>query len=129
MAQKAKSAQKVRFFYIKGNHFRVVHVDGALGAVTPRGLIHCAIYSERQAIPQVAEHDFSPEEGRLSELPVSEEGKKGIVRELDIDLIMTKQTAAELRDWLAARIVQLEGIEKEMQKRKAPRKGRKKHAV
>jgi hypothetical protein len=100
---------KVRFFYIKGNHFRVLHVDGALGGITPRGFLHFSVYSERPAIPQTAEHQVSIE-GRLSE-PLSQEGKQGIVRELDADLIMTKQTATELRDWLSKRIEQLERLE------------------
>jgi len=100
---------KVRFFYIKGNHFRVLHVDGALGGITPRGFLHFAVYSERPAIPQTAEHQVSIE-GRLSE-PLSQEGKQGIVRELDADLIMTMQTATDLRDWLSKRIEQLERLE------------------
>ena len=99
---------KVRFFYIKGNHFRVLHVDGALGGITPRGFLHFSVYSERPAIPQTAEHQVSIE-GRLSE-PLSQEGKQGIVRELDADLIMTMQTATELRDWLSKRIEQMEQL-------------------
>lgn len=98
--------QRLRFHYIKSQSFRVVHVDGALGGVTPRGLIHCAVYSERAAIPQTTEHDLSAE-GRLGDV-VSQEGKEGIVRELDVDLIMTMQTAIDLRDWLNARIGELE---------------------
>ena len=31
------SAAGVRFFYIKSTLFRVIHADGALGGVTPRG--------------------------------------------------------------------------------------------
>src|SRR5262245_56341008 len=104
--QQSTPPQRIRFHYIKSNLFRVVHVDGALGSVTPRGLIHCAIYSERAAIPQSTEQDISPE-GRLSDV-VSREGKEGIVREVDVDLIMTKETAVEIRDWLSARIKELE---------------------
>jgi hypothetical protein len=106
---------KVRFYYIKGNYFRVLHVDGALGSITPRGLIHFAVYSERPAILQSAEHDISPE-GQLGD-PVTQEGKQGIVRELDADLVMTKQTATELRDWLNTRISELDVIERNIKRR------------
>jgi hypothetical protein len=110
MAEKTLDAlPRLRFHYIKGQQFRVIHVDGALGGITPRGLIHCAVYSERPAIPQTTEHDISPE-GRLG-AQVSQEGRQGVVREMDVDLIMSKQTAIELRDWLDGRVKELEQLE------------------
>lgn len=104
MARKTKSKpdQKVRFFYIKSSQFRVIHVDGVIGAPTPNGFLHFGVYSERAAFPQSSEHTLSPE-GRLSP-PTSEEGKRGIVRELDTDLIMNIETATELRDFLTEQI-------------------------
>jgi hypothetical protein len=94
--------QRIKFHYIKGQHFRVVHVDGLIGGVTPRGLIHMAVYSERPAIPQVTEHALS-ETGMLGDI-ASQEGKEGIVREIDVDLMITRTTAIEFRDWLTERI-------------------------
>jgi hypothetical protein len=102
---------RVRFYYIKSNLFRVVHVDGAIGGITSRGLIHCSLYSERPAIPQITEHQVTAE-GRIG-VPVEQEGKEGIVREMDVDLIMTKRTATELRDWLSNRISDLDKLEQE----------------
>jgi hypothetical protein len=104
------SSMGVRFYYSKSQIFRVIHADGALGGITPRGLIHVVFYSERPAIPQSQFHSVSPE-GRLSE-PVSTEGKDGVVRELDVDVMMSKTTAIELRDWLTARIDELESLTK-----------------
>src|SRR3989442_6878794 len=49
----ATKPQDVTFHYIKSSQFRVVHADGIIGGVTPRGLIHIAVFSERPAIPQV----------------------------------------------------------------------------
>src|SRR4051812_19702136 len=88
--------RRIRFYYIKGQYFRVAHVDGALGGLTPKGLIHRAIYSERPAIPQSTEHDLSPE-GQIGET-LAEEGKQGIIREIDIDLMMSRETAIQIRD-------------------------------
>jgi hypothetical protein len=99
----------LKFFYIKGSSFRVLHVDGALGGITPRGYIHFSVYSERPAIPQTTEHTLSPE-GALSPA-TSVEGKAGIVRELDADLIMSKLTATELRDFLSSRLGELDRLE------------------
>ena len=101
--------KKLRFFYIKGNAFRVLHVDGIIGGITPKGLLHIAAFSERPAIPQSVEHEVSVE-GRLSD-PVSQEGKTGVVRELDVDMVMTRETATDLRDWLSDRIAEFEKID------------------
>jgi hypothetical protein len=109
MAQKT-SPSSVKFFYLKSQYFRVVHADGAIGSVTTRGLIHLAFYSERPAIPNIQSHDVSPE-GKLSE-PRTSEGKEGIVRELDVDVMMSKAAAIELREWLNTRISELDNLEK-----------------
>ena len=107
--QDDSSRQRVRFFYLKSPSFRVVHVDGAIGGITPRGLIHMSVYSERAAIPQSIEHELS-DEGNLSG-PINVEGKPGIVRDVDADLIMSKHTAIEMRGWLDERIADLERLE------------------
>jgi hypothetical protein len=99
----------VKFFYIKTPLFRVIHSDGVVGGLTPRGYIHVAFYSERGAIPQTQTHTISPE-GRLLD-PFETEGKDGIVREMDVDVILAKQAAIDLRDWLSSRIVELEKLE------------------
>lgn len=101
--------QTIRFFYIKSTQFRVMHVDGALGGLTPRGGIHLAIYSERPAIPQVATHELSPE-GQLGRIPTETEGKEGIVREIDADLLLSRQAAIELRDFLTENINLLDSL-------------------
>src|SRR3954447_13701005 len=102
--------ETVNFFYIKSAQFRVVHADGVIGGITPRGQIHLAFYSERGAIPQVQTHNVSPE-GTVSE-PIASEGKSGIVREIDFDAIMTKRAAIDFRDWLTRQISELEKYEK-----------------
>lgn len=38
--------------YIKSNFFRVVHVDGVFGGMTPQGLVHLDFFSERRPIPK-----------------------------------------------------------------------------
>lgn len=93
--------ETVRFSYIKNNQFRVVHVDGAIGSLTPRGLIHCAVYSERPALPDALVYAVADD--KLGEVR-STESREGIVREIDVDLIMTVQSAVDLRNWLNDRI-------------------------
>ncbi len=80
----------ITFHYIKGTQFRVIHVDGAIGSLTPRGLIHAALYSERAAIPQME--------------VVS---RPGLVRELEASLMLDLNAAVSFRDWLSTRIDEL----------------------
>lgn len=102
---------KIQFFYLKNALFRTLHVDGVVGGLTPRGLIHLAVYSERPAIPQIITQGITAE-GRLGE-ELSREGKEGIVREIDADLLMSKATAVELRNWLSDRILELDQLQQQ----------------
>ena len=95
----------VQFHYIKSNSFRVVHTDGFIGSLTPSGYIHMASYSERPAIPQLITQRLS--ESGLGETE-STTGRDGIVREIDIDLVMSLDVARSMRDWINERIDELE---------------------
>lgn len=98
----------ITFHYIKGTQFRVIHVDGAIGSLTPRGLIHAALYSERAAIPQMMVHPL--EGGQLG--PAKEiVSKPGIVRELEASLMLDLAAAVSLKDWLNARIDELKAVQ------------------
>ncbi|MEX2212918.1 MAG: hypothetical protein WD768_02245 [Phycisphaeraceae bacterium] len=90
---------ELEFFYQKGNHFRVIHADGVHGGVVPTGKhIHMAFFNERNPIPQ--SQVFSVSAGRLSETAIREHSKKGVVREVECDVILTLPTAKALREWL-----------------------------
>lgn len=97
----------VLFHYIKSQQFRTIHVDGAIGAVTPKGLIHCAVFSERPPIPQVTFHKMN-DEGHLSGKFRPIKTRPGYIRELDVNLILNYDTALRIREWLDRRIKELE---------------------
>ncbi|RVD54543.1 MULTISPECIES: hypothetical protein [unclassified Mesorhizobium] len=103
----ATPPDRVAFDYIKSQFFRVIRADGAIGAITPNGHIHFALYSERAAIPRriVQELDAA---GHLGTLIDSETETRGsIVREMDVDVFLTLESAISLRDWLTQRIDEL----------------------
>ena len=106
----ASRHSRVVFHYIKANAFRVIHADGAIGGITPQGAIHFALFSERPAIPQMQEFEFT-ETGEPGEV-VNQQGRPGIVRELDVDVVLSQATAARLRDWLTQKIDELERLRK-----------------
>lgn len=101
------SADVVQFHYIKSGLFRTIHVSGAIGSVTPSGNIHCALFNERAAIPRITQHQID-ESGNLNKESVVVDGRDGFVREMEIDLVMSLDSAKGLRDWLNQKIVDAE---------------------
>jgi hypothetical protein len=89
--------------YNKSNFFRVIHMDGCIGGLSPRGFIHCNFYSERYAIPLKSELTLGPDR------PVERttEQKSGMVRELEIDVIMDINAALSFYVWFGKQLEQL----------------------
>lgn len=95
-------APVIRFHYIKSSAYRVVHADGVVGGATPSGLFHVSFFSERLPIPTSVDHaavDLGGGRMRLGE-EIATEGKKGVVREVEVGVTMTIDMAKVLRDWL-----------------------------
>jgi hypothetical protein len=88
--------------YVKSNQFRVVHVDGVFGGMSPTGLIHASIFSERFPIPQII-RQVVKEDGTLGE-EVDRTIREGVIREAEVDLVMSREVAVVLRDWLTTHI-------------------------
>jgi hypothetical protein len=103
-----KMPDYVRFHWIKSNFFRVIHADGVWGGITPTGNVQMAIFSQRTPIPQqTAQKLYSG--GNLGEdLPELKVCKDGIVREVEIEVIMDLNLAVSIRAWLDEKIKVLE---------------------
>ena len=103
-------APVVRFHYVKSNAFRVVHADGVIGGPTPSGLLHLSFFSERFPIPAVVEHAISDAGGGRREVgkEIAKEGKEGVVREVEVGVMMTLDMAKQLHAWLGNNIQRIE---------------------
>lgn len=101
---KGPADNEVAFDYVKSPDFKVVWADGAIGSITPRGLIHFAIYAERPAIPRRQVFKINDEDdgyGTLgSEVTEKQISRGSIVRELSCDVFLTPAGAASLAAWL-----------------------------
>ena len=87
----------LEFHYIKSNSFKVVHCDGVWGGATPRGLISISFFSERNPIPKTVSH-ARPEQGQPLGEEISRKAKGGIIREVDVAVIMDLQMAKSLNE-------------------------------
>ena len=94
------------FHYIKSNSFRAVHCDGVWGGATPRGYISMCVYSERSALPKKLTHQLL-ENGRLGR-ETGRKSKEGIIREVEVEVILDLAMAQNLTKWLQDHVQQLE---------------------
>jgi hypothetical protein len=97
--------ERVLFHFVRSQHFRVVHADGAAGAPTPRGLIHFCLYSERPAVPDSVVQELLPD-GTLSDVSDTS-GMYGIIREMEVGVMMDEASAAAFHEWLGQQLEQL----------------------
>lgn len=95
---------RVNFDYIKGNSFRTVRPDGAIGALTPNGQVQLAFYSERQAIPQRIVYTLNDDGSLGSE--IDRIGRKGVVREVEVAITLDIDTAKAVIGFLEQLVTQ-----------------------
>lgn len=104
------TTSKVRFHYLKSTGFRVVVSDGVIGGLTPSGFLHLAFYNERPAIPKTTEQNID-EFGNLIGKAEVIESKVGIVREIEFDVLLNRDSATDLRDFLTERLKDFDSYE------------------
>lgn len=109
-APKSKK-KKVTVFNKISSGFRELHVDGAYGGVTPRGLFNMNFFAERMAIPKAT--DFEIENNQLRKIADSEDSKNGIIREFEMGVYMTIHTARDIHKWLGEALDTFDKSQKE----------------
>jgi len=99
----------IQFHYIKSHLFRVIHSEGAIGGLTPSRQIFMSLFNERAALPQLIEFAILPE-GKIGS-EIKREGKDGIVREVEIGVLMDATAAKNLADFLLSQVKLIEESE------------------
>ena len=102
MAESPQSAS-VEVNYQKSNFFRVIHVDGAFGGPSPRGLVNIAFYSERMPIPKKTEFELNAGTPGVEK---AVDVKGGIFREVEANMVMDIAVACSLYVWLGQKIIE-----------------------
>lgn len=88
--------------------FREIHVDGAYGGLTPRGLINLNFYAERAPIPRSSEFEITAENTLGKSLGDSEDSKTGILREYEFGIYMDIAVAKAIITLLTNKISEYE---------------------
>lgn len=103
---KTVAPNDITFHYLKGPDFRTIHVDGAIGGLTPSGHLHIAFYAERAAIPKSTTQKVNPD-GSLGD-EIARESKEGVVRQMETDIIVNENTARVIKVWLDQKLEEFE---------------------
>ena len=94
--------KSLKFQYLKADSYITYHVDGVFGGVTPKGMVHMDVFTEKFPTPSCISHELS-EDGKLGG-EIDRVVRDGIIRELQAGLVMDLNTARQFRDWLSAKI-------------------------
>lgn len=110
---KEESASKLKFHYLKSNHFRVVHADGLIGSLTPKDNVFISFYSERSPMPDYVSFEITPD-GELGKEVLEERKTSGadLVREVEVGVVFDIDFARSFAVWLTEIIQQFEKDEK-----------------
>jgi hypothetical protein len=102
-----KLPSEVKFDYLKGNFFRVVHADGVFGGPTPNQQIAVTFFSERLAIPQQTAQAVKPDGTLGDEIVEKRVSRDAVVRELEVCVMVGLPVAIKLQEWLGKHIEQI----------------------
>lgn len=99
LSESEKSAY-LNIHYEKNPLYRTIFTDGAIGGTTPTNGICLSFYATRYAIPKSVKHSIEPG-GTISKSgEVSNDSKSGIIREIELGVYMSKESALELFEFL-----------------------------
>lgn len=105
-----KEGSQIVFDYEKGNLYRVIHVDGAHGGLSPDGTnIVMSVFNERKPIPKTEKPTVSSQGGLVPD-PAPDSRGCDVLREVEATLIMNLETAAMLTEWLGRHTEQLKQV-------------------
>lgn len=85
----------IQFHYIKGNFFHVVHADGVVGGPGPSAdSVRVSFYNDRVPLPIQVTNEIS--DAGLPGAEVGRVARQGIVREVEVEVIMPPEVAREI---------------------------------
>jgi len=96
--------KKIKFYYQKANLFRVIHADGAWGGLTPDLQVFFSLFNTRPPIPQVLGFDIQGDGMPLQERQDMTVAKDGLMREVEVGVVMSPENVQALIDFLKGRL-------------------------
>ena len=91
---------KMAIHFVKSSQFRVVHASGVWYGGDAQQNLHLTFFNERNPIPKKLVLLLNDQGMIVGDDPSEREAKEGIVREMEVDVILSFQAAVELHKTL-----------------------------
>jgi hypothetical protein len=92
----------IKFDYIKSNYFRVITADGANASLAQKGKIFLSLFNERVPIPRQVTYETLPNQALGK--AIESISREGLVREVEVGLLVDINVALAIRDVLTQAI-------------------------
>ena len=99
-----EEGELLEIHYEKSNSFRVVHADGVYGGMTNQRTLFVSIFSERNPIPKKTVHQIDETRRVVRERQDLRDGKSGVMREVEVGLVFSRDTAQSVGLWLLKKV-------------------------
>lgn len=96
--------------FIKSSHFRVIHASGVWYGGDAQQNLHLTFFNERNPIPKLLVVDLNKEGEILGEDLSKRESKQGIIREMEVDVILSLPAALELHKTLGENLKAIQEV-------------------
>ncbi len=110
---KSNGIEKATFEYVFGDDFNPEYANGAIGGPTTQGEIFVSFYVERNPLPYSQTFKVKPD-GQLAEEferdPKIEDGSISVVRFVTAGVIMTRETAKRVHDFLGRHLEAMDAL-------------------
>lgn len=103
-AKASEPQGEVSVHFIKAAGFRVVHANGTWFGGDPQGNLHLTFYSERTPLPKSIVVKVGENGQYLGEDEGKREVKSGVVREMEIDIVLSLEAATVLHENLGVNL-------------------------
>ena len=98
---------KFETHYLKNNDFKTVQGNGVFGGITNNGQINMSFYTDRAPIPKKITLDVDPDSGAILG-EIERDCKEGIIREVHFGVLLDRETAKSIVEWLNEKIETLD---------------------
>ncbi|GEM_PF-333177 len=101
--------KQVKFVFKYDPDYRLIPCNGVWGGMTTRGDLKLDFMVESQATPDYVVHVIDVEAGELGK-EIEREPPKHFIRELQVGILMSPDTAVAFADWLNGKLKEIEKL-------------------
>jgi hypothetical protein len=95
---------EIEVHFEKSRVFRVIHANGVWFGADPQGNLHFTFYNERTPIPKKMVLKLNDVGQTIGEDESRHEGKQGLLREMEVDVVMSIPAALAFFDMFSQNV-------------------------